>query len=491
MESRRRPVILLALVALTNSVNLTKGADEVCYTPLGCFSTEPPFGISLQRPLVLNPQSPGVIGTVFKLFTRESPSQSIDLPAIRVDNINDVWTGLKVRPVKFIVHGFLEDTDKDSWLRTLKTEILLQGYYHVIIVDWSEGNKPPYTLATANTRVVGAQIAHLIQKLEESFGIQPSDMHIIGHSLGSHIAGYAGERTYGRLGRITGLDPAGPYFENTDIRVRLDPSDARFVDVIHTDGRSLLVLGLGTLQPMGHYDFYPNLGHEMPGCQYFPIKDILELGMRGAAREGACNHARSVKYFIESVNVKCPYTAYPCSGEEDFVSGKCRTCSTQGCARMGFHAKPINELIQKYYLTTSDSEPFCQYHWEVFIKLSSQPTFSEKGIIEVNVATYSGVIKSVKSSNTPISLTNNQVVHVSLIDPVDIGSIATVSVRWKKEFSILDTLGGWFGKKPKKIYIDAVGVYSAENNEKVIFCARDEALEDDKTTLLLTQNQIC
>lgn len=40
-----------------------------------------------------------------------------------------------------------------------------------------------------------------------------------------------------------GLDPAGPYFENTDKVVRLDPTDAMFVDAIHTDGESLLTLG--------------------------------------------------------------------------------------------------------------------------------------------------------------------------------------------------------------------------------------------------------
>ena len=42
-----------------------------------------------------------------------------------------------------------------------------------------------------------------------------------------------------------GLDPAGPYFDNTDPSVRLDPTDARFVDVIHTDGTHNLLLGLG------------------------------------------------------------------------------------------------------------------------------------------------------------------------------------------------------------------------------------------------------
>ena len=42
---------------------------------------------------------------------------------------------------------------------------------------------------------------------------------------------------------MSGLDPAGPSFEGEDPRVRLDHSDALFVDVIHTDAESLFYLG--------------------------------------------------------------------------------------------------------------------------------------------------------------------------------------------------------------------------------------------------------
>ena len=60
---------------------------------------------------------------------------------------------------------------------------------------------------------------------------------------------------------ITGLDPAGPLFTNVDAKYRLDPGDAEYVDVMHTDAQAL-----GTAEIVGHTDFWPNGGVEQPGC---------------------------------------------------------------------------------------------------------------------------------------------------------------------------------------------------------------------------------
>lgn len=63
-----------------------------------------------------------------------------------------------------------------------------------------------------------------------------------------------------------GLDPAGPLFESQDPKDRLDSTDADFVDVIHSNGETLIFGGLGSWQPMGHVDFYPNGGRMQKGC---------------------------------------------------------------------------------------------------------------------------------------------------------------------------------------------------------------------------------
>ena len=70
---------------------------------------------------------------------------------------------------------------------------------------------------------------------------------------------------------LLALDPASPYFENKHVDRRVDPSDADFVDVIHTDGRTVIINGFGTVQPMGHIDFFPNGGYHQVGCEKIDI----------------------------------------------------------------------------------------------------------------------------------------------------------------------------------------------------------------------------
>uniref|UniRef100_H0ZL93 Lipase domain-containing protein n=1 Tax=Taeniopygia guttata TaxID=59729 RepID=H0ZL93_TAEGU len=150
-----------------------------------------------------------------------------------------------------------------------------------ILTDWRDGSSGLYTDAVNNVRIVGAELEYLVNFLEKEYGYSPANIHFIGHSLGAHVAGEAGRRKPG-IGRITGLDPAGPLFQYTPTMVRLDPSDAKFVDIIHTHaGHLFFDFAPGMLQTCGHLDFYPNGGKRMPGCSQLRVppatRDINDL----------------------------------------------------------------------------------------------------------------------------------------------------------------------------------------------------------------------
>ena len=174
-------------------------SKEVCYGELGCFTDSYPFSGSLQRPLALLPDKPERIATKFKLFNRNTLSGVV----ITASNFSTNY--INTIDTKLICHGFL-DTSNKKWIIDMKNAILSTENVNVIVTDWSMGNGFPYTQATANTQVVGAEIAKLVKALSTASGKSLERYHLIGHSLGSHIAGYAGSRLNGKLGRITGLD---------------------------------------------------------------------------------------------------------------------------------------------------------------------------------------------------------------------------------------------------------------------------------------------
>jgi hypothetical protein len=191
--------ILLFTLIFANLNFLFVLSKEVCYGDLGCFTDSYPFSGSLQRPLALLPDKPERIATKFKLFNRNTLSGVV----ITASNFSTNY--INTIDTKLICHGFL-DTSNKKWIIDMKNAILSTENVNVIVTDWSMGNGFPYTQATANTQVVGAEIAKLIKALSTASGKSLERYHLIGHSLGSHIAGYAGSRLNGKLGRITGLD---------------------------------------------------------------------------------------------------------------------------------------------------------------------------------------------------------------------------------------------------------------------------------------------
>lgn len=130
---------------------------------------------------------------------------------LNIDNFASI-ASLKIKSsdkIFLIIHGFLE-LGNAPWLIEIKNELLkYDESATVMIVDWRGGSSPPYYQAVANIRLVGAIVAHFIMAVQLEFDLMNLDnFHLIGHSLGAHVAGYAGyflQRDFDeKIGRITG-----------------------------------------------------------------------------------------------------------------------------------------------------------------------------------------------------------------------------------------------------------------------------------------------
>ncbi|XP_077862180.1 inactive pancreatic lipase-related protein 1-like [Saccoglossus kowalevskii] len=309
--------------------------EEVCYGDLGCFSNDPPHDN-----VRFLPESPEEIGTVFLLYTRLNPYEGHNINRKDPESIIGSHFDPSRRTV-FVIHGW-NPSDKVQWMVDMKDEFLQYDDMNVIFVNWKDGATGLYFQCVANTEVVGAEIHALLDTLTMYMGLDVKDVYLVGHSLGAQVAGYAGERNPA-IGRITGLDPGALAFEDEDPAVRLESTDAQFVDVIHTAaGNSITNIGIGIKGVSGHVDFYPNGGSEQPGCPLPIAGDV-------------CDHKRATEYFVESIN-QCPFTSYPCElGQWD----GCDTCGDIGCSYMGFHAEE-SDARGVFYLETESQSPYCQ-----------------------------------------------------------------------------------------------------------------------------------
>lgn len=462
---------------------------QQCFGKYGCFSVDHPW-FSSHRPLSFFPKSPKVMNAYFFLYTRHNP---IHLHLLKIDNVPSVQMS-HFDPTKMtfiLTHGYFEHGHV-AWLQRMKTELLVNGDYNVIILDWLTGSGPPYSQATANTRLIGVMGGHLLAFLRAHANLDLYKVHCIGHSLGAHVCGYLGSYLKNdmklELGRITGLDPAEPNFEFTDPLVRLDPSDAYFVDVIHTDGNPITKMGLGLFQPSGHLDFYPNGGKVMYGCDGSMVKTLeREHGNVAAAfrRVVGCNHFRAYEYFIESINSKCPFIAVECPSWEKFASGECNGCLTDGdpysCDYMGFYAftklqgKRPEKENRALFILTSENEPFCAYHYRVTIKLSdTKESFRQGG----DRGNFLMVLNGENQASTRLQLNKQETffepgrTYHFMTTTGDLGNVRSADLIWEYALHPFNPLT-WRLRSESRMFVNRVEIEEFGHKKKHTFCAQD------------------
>ncbi|XP_030834708.1 phospholipase A1 member A-like [Strongylocentrotus purpuratus] len=98
--------------------------------------------------------------------------------------------------------------------------------------------------------------------------------------------------------------------------------------------------GLGLMDELGHQDFYPNGGTDMPNC-YFSI---------------ICDHMKAIAYYTESISKSTPCRFRPTTWApkwDNYKKGiQTRDCRNMACPDMGYTASPIHDE-GVFYLKTN------------------------------------------------------------------------------------------------------------------------------------------
>jgi len=426
-----------------NPKSFASTPKKICYPDLACFSLDGPF----EHHGTL-PQDPKDVNVKMRLNTRTTGPEVENTQVLDWRNpqtLQDSSFDPK-KPTFIFVHGFLGHIDKD-WLIELMKVSLQMDDVNAIRIGWAGGARTiNYPQAVADTRLVAAEVGKLIEEMVK-LGADLDAFWLVGHSLGAHTMGFVGSNVPG-IGRVTGLDPAEPYFEGHHMDARLDPSDATFVDVVHTDVNSIFAMGFGSAEPMGHVDYYPNGGHDQPGCD-IGITDINSIA--GAKQYVVCNHERSYKILIEAIRAKaegrtCHFKAHRCSNYESYLKEECQDCG-EGCTFIGPDAlvtRPkTNDILVKMYLITLGKAPFCGDKFFDFSAALPSGFTKDRGQIFVKFNMTSlggGVVEQEVTSSKKADLLPDRDIHRLVVERnnIDVDSIKEIQVRFKHYWSALD-----------------------------------------------------
>ncbi|CAH2987826.1 unnamed protein product [Chilo suppressalis] len=271
------------------------------------------------------------IHNVYHLFTRANPSVSQPL-LVGNDGLLGSTNYDPSKRCIILIHGWLDGATSDFNM-VLVPAFLAAEDVNVIVVDWSAGGGTiNYATAVANTVPSGESVARFINWLNRVTGTTPEMFHLVGFSLGAHQVGVVGRNVGGAITYITGLDPAGPGWMTNDNRFR--ENDGVYTEIIHTNAGIA-----GFLATLGHTDFYPNGGVNMPGC-----------GMLSD-----CSHARAIFYFAESIRGGV-FRSRRCVS---YVTAMASSCVLPSSVQMG-GLRPKIGTTGIFSVETNEAPPFAK-----------------------------------------------------------------------------------------------------------------------------------
>ncbi|XP_070492769.1 vitellogenin-1-like [Chironomus tepperi] len=263
-------------------------------------------------------------------------NENVSIPV--TDSVR-LWAHEKFDPSKKVVvmiTGWNSDIDSENTAADeLWKAYKSRGDTNFILIDTARYVDTLYAWSAFNTQELGKAVGKGLAELINYVPLE--NIHVMGHSLGAHIAGSAGKtfqhETDKLLPRITAFDPAKPCFGEGESLQGVGRGDAEFVDVIHSDAG-----GLGKPEAIGDADFFPNgIVPLMPGC--FTI---------------FCSHSRAWEYYAETVYK---------GNENNFIAKKCGSLHSfeiNACIRqevaMGYSCPKT--VKGNFFLKTKSKFPF-------------------------------------------------------------------------------------------------------------------------------------
>ncbi|XKL67584.1 hypothetical protein PGB90_003075 [Kerria lacca] len=207
---------------------------------------------------------------------------------------------------KIFIHDWLQE-DEPLWAEKTAFNYAIKGNkVNFMFVDWSNYTHIPYSiLIQSKIQKVAEYVNQMIHRLILK-GANPKTIHIIGLGTGAHIGGLAAKNLSPKIGRITGLSPFGPTWNEKPETERLSKGDADFVDIIHTN------MGLfGFSKTMGDVDFLPNGGNMQTSMKnkYPLMKNIM-------------SHLMAKTLYDDSINFGLSYIGKNGISYHDFLGKK-------------------------------------------------------------------------------------------------------------------------------------------------------------------------
>uniref|UniRef100_A0A2P2I6H1 Pancreatic lipase-related protein 2-like n=2 Tax=Hirondellea gigas TaxID=1518452 RepID=A0A2P2I6H1_9CRUS len=461
---------------------------SVCYNIYNVkekFSLLPPWSNTSTRMLLQTPSPPELQGTEFWLYTNKNSTKPT---IVDLNNITSLYTAdfNEEGKVWVTIHGF-RSRGNAPWMKLLVGELLRSASNsNVVVLHWAKGSSVSYTQAIANLRVVARQLAYFLHTLQNVLGFPMSSLHLIGHSLGAHLAGIAGtymQDVYStKLHRITGLDPAHPYHNLLEPVTYLDRSDALFVDIIHSDNTTILgfPLTVGIMDAIGHLDYYPNGGGNHPGCD-----------VSGDLR---CAHRRAIVFFVDSIRQECPFIAVRCPSYELFLQGECWGCEEpHECSQMGMASTPLNvPQGSRFYLITRDSSPYCGYQYLVSVGVSNTTAAldhdGEFGILLLTMVGKTGTADPIRLSDKSVYYRAGTT-HKYVVLAPDIGMVTKVRITFVYPGHFINPMS-WRLSQPR-LHLNKVVVNMLGAEWRSEFCFETREQKSDLEYILTRVQDVC